>query len=409
MCVCEIDLDLRNTKLTQTQLLLFYNFDIDADYASFFGFEIDADCTRFSILEIDATISTGLETNTLSTNKSTKQKNKTFPILLKLISGTLREGANYENVYIESNDDCQQEKTNEKQTANIYKIPTLAETARKVARLENKKLDEKQYIAYEIIACTFLLGLVHDGSDPSTTLYKGLEGTMGRAKSMKGIVRRLKARGGQNQMVMFLTGPAGSGKSTAVTVAQQFCHDFCLSVGVIWGDTTFLFTAYTGAAASLFGGVTISSAAFLNKQKPLSLEDINEWQDVRILIIDEVSFMSDKHIVTLDNKLKLIGDRNKPFGGFSIVFAGDFRQLPPVGATEFELIYSSKSNQYWELCINVIIILDNAHRFKDDPLYGQMLKRFWDGDLTKSDRERINSRVIGQNGIILPSFSCEGK
>ena len=132
MCVCEIDLDLRNTKLTQTQLLLFYNFDIDADYASFFGFEIDADCTRFSILEIDATISTGLETNTLSTNKSTKQKNKTFPILLKLISGTLREGANYENVYIESNDDCQQEKTNEKQTANIYKIPTLAETARKL-------------------------------------------------------------------------------------------------------------------------------------------------------------------------------------------------------------------------------------------------------------------------------------
>ena len=329
--------------------------------------------------------------------------------MLKLISGTLREGANYENVYIESNDDCQYEKTNEKQTANIYKIPTLAETARKVARLENKKLDEKQYIAYEIIACTFLLGLVHDGSDPSTTLYKGLEETMGRAKSMKGIVRRLKARGGQNQMVMFLTGPAGSGKSTAVTVAQQFCHDFCLSVGVIWGDTTFLFTAYTGAAASLFGGVTISSAAFLNKQKPLSLEDINEWQEVRILIIDEVSFMSDKHIVTLDTKLKLIGDRNKPFGGFSIVFAGDFRQLPPVGATELELIYSSKSNQYWEICINVIIILDNAHRFKDDPLYGQMLKRFWDGDLTKSDRERINSRVIGQNGIILPSFSCEGK
>ena len=59
MCVCEIDLDLRNTKLTQTQLLLFYNFDIDADYASFFGFEIDADCTRFSILEIDARLALG--------------------------------------------------------------------------------------------------------------------------------------------------------------------------------------------------------------------------------------------------------------------------------------------------------------------------------------------------------------
>jgi hypothetical protein len=87
---------------------------------------------------------------------------------------------------------------------------------------------------------------------------------------------------------MFLTEPAGSGKRTAVKVAQQFCYDFCLAVGVIWSDQTFLFTAYTGAAASLFGGVTISKAAFLNQQQALSLNYKNEWQDVQILIVDEV-------------------------------------------------------------------------------------------------------------------------
>jgi hypothetical protein len=32
----------------------------------------------------------------------------------------------------------------------------------------------------------------------------------------------------------------------------------------MWSDKTFLFTAYTGLAASLFGGVTISKAAFIN-------------------------------------------------------------------------------------------------------------------------------------------------
>ncbi len=74
------------------------------------------------------------------------------------------------------------------------------------------------------------------------------------------IVHRLEARGGQSELIMFLTGPAGFGKSTAVKVAQQFYYDFCLAV-----DKTFLFTAYTGAAASLFGGVTISKAAFLNQ------------------------------------------------------------------------------------------------------------------------------------------------
>ncbi len=56
--------------------------------------------------------------------------------------------------------------THTHQNLNTHKIPTLHETARKVARLEKRKLDEKQYIAYEMIACTFLLGLVQDGNDP---------------------------------------------------------------------------------------------------------------------------------------------------------------------------------------------------------------------------------------------------
>ena len=91
---------------------------------------------------------------------------------------------------------------------------------------------------------------------------------------------------------MFLTRLAGSGKSTAIKVAQQLCYNFCFAVGIMWSDTTFLFTAYTGAAASLFGGITISKAAFLNQQKALILNNKNEWQDVRILIIDKISFMS---------------------------------------------------------------------------------------------------------------------
>ncbi len=79
-------------------------------------------------------------------------------------------------------------------------------------------------------------------------------------------------------MLMFLTGPAGSGKSSALMVAQQFCYEFSLSVGVMWSDKTFLFTAYIGSAASWFGGVTISKAAFINQNSALSLDDRNEWQ-----------------------------------------------------------------------------------------------------------------------------------
>ncbi len=164
-----------------------------------------------------------------------------------------------------------------------------------------------------MIACTFLLGLVHDGNNPNTTLYSCLGHTMGSTPTLNinYIVHRLEARGGQSQLIMFPTGPAGSGKSTAVKIAQQFCYDFCLAVGLMWSDQTFLFTAYTRAAASLFDGVTISKAAFLNQQKALSLNNKNEWQDVQILFVDEVSFMSDKILEALGVQLKEIGNRAK--------------------------------------------------------------------------------------------------
>ena len=120
-----------------------------------------------------------------------------------------------------------------------------------------------------MIACTFLLGLVNDGSDKNTKLGAYLQQTMEIATTAdaKDVIKKLKARGGRDQLLMFLTGPAGSGKSTSMKVAQHFCYEFCIAVGIMWSDKTFIFIAYTGSAASLFGGVTISKAAFLNQRK----------------------------------------------------------------------------------------------------------------------------------------------
>ena len=55
-----------------------------------------------------------------------------------------------------------------------------------------------------------------------------------------------------------------------------------------------------------------------------------------------------------------------------------------------------------------MIIVNSEHRFKEDPEYGQMLKRMWSGDLTKEEWMRINTRVLGTNGLELPP-EFEGK
>ncbi len=99
--------------------------------------------------------------------------------MLKLISGTLVGGIKYSDLYSDSNEDKDTSSTNSYVTINDkgndknnnqHKIPTLPKIALKVAKLEKTQLDEKQCIAYEMIACTFLLGLVNDGCDKNTKL-----------------------------------------------------------------------------------------------------------------------------------------------------------------------------------------------------------------------------------------------
>ena len=104
----------------------------------------------------------------------------------------------------------------------------------------------------------------------------------------------------------------------------------------------------------------------------------------------------------LYTKLKQIGNGNQPFGGFLIIFAGDFWQLDPVGSNDKELLFSSTSSGHWDNWINAIIILENNHRFKEDPQYGQMLKIMWNGELSIEDQKRINTRVVGYNGLEIP-------
>ncbi len=104
-------------------------------------------------------------------------------------------------------------------------------------------------------------------------------------------------------------------------------------------------------------------------------------------MIDEVSFMSDIILRTLNNKLMKIGNKMKSFSGFYIIFAGDFRQFKPICSKESDLMFSSLSPNLWKNNINAITFLDKEHCFKDVPDYGHMLKRMWNSDLTTEDQK----------------------
>jgi hypothetical protein len=125
--------------------------------------------------------------------------------MLKLISGSLVGGVKYSDLYIDSDKNEYTTSTsssvNESDKDHGKKkmkrnIPTLPQIARKVARLEKTQLDEKQYIAYEMIACTFLLGLLNDGSDKNTKLGGYLQQTMEIATTADAndVIKKIKSK-----------------------------------------------------------------------------------------------------------------------------------------------------------------------------------------------------------------------
>ncbi len=71
--------------------------------------------------------------------------------MLKLISGALVGWTNYCDVYM-AFDMGDNYRSRARTGENDITIPTPQEVARKIAHLEKTKLDEKQYITYEMIA-----------------------------------------------------------------------------------------------------------------------------------------------------------------------------------------------------------------------------------------------------------------
>lgn len=288
-------------------------------------------------------------------------------------------------------------------------IPTMSQIAIKVAEDSNVTLDRVQYAAYEIICSSFMLNMVNEGWYDKASEF-GVRDEEVQEQSVQSVMKRVKQNlidlGAEKQLLMFVTGPAGAGKSTAITVAQQFCYEFCISLGIKWNENTFMFTATTGCAAALFDGTTLHSVSFLNsKKKNITDAMMKPWKNVKLLIVDEISMSTDDMMNKLSDYLNhfrrcvdptshFISDK-MIFGGYSIIYSGDFRQIPPVGANDEQLLY--KARGLWENSLNVAVIFQDSHRFKEDQMYGDIMMRMWKGLATKDDIDIINGRLLGSS------------
>lgn len=137
---------------------------------------------------------------------------------------------------------------------------------------------------------------------------------------------------GQN---VFLTGPAGSGKTHLLNSYVQYLQGRRAPVAV---------TASTGIAATHLNGRTIHSWAGLGLASELNkteLKKVTRSKKVRdrightqTLIIDEISMLDAKRLDLVDQVCRAVRKSPLPFGGIQVVVSGDFFQLPPVSENE---------------------------------------------------------------------------
>ncbi|HMQ49513.1 MAG TPA: AAA family ATPase [Saprospiraceae bacterium] len=138
---------------------------------------------------------------------------------------------------------------------------------------------------------------------------------------------------------VFITGRAGTGKSTLLQLFRQTTRK---KIAVL---------APTGVAALNVKGQTIHSF-FRFPPKPLSRNEILKRRDRRLyqnldmLIIDEISMVRADLLDQMDYFLRINREKPQPFGGLQMVFFGDLFQLPPVVGSEaeamrFQMLYDS--------------------------------------------------------------------
>lgn len=131
---------------------------------------------------------------------------------------------------------------------------------------------------------------------------------------------------------LFVTGRAGTGKSTLLQVFRSTTKKRVVVL------------APTGIAALNVKGQTIHSffgfpPRLLNKNEIEKRKNYRIFQNIDMIIVDEISMVRADMIDNIDWFLRVNRGINQAFGGVQMIFFGDLFQLPPVVATPFEKQY----------------------------------------------------------------------
>ena len=199
-----------------------------------------------------------------------------------------------------------------------------------------------------------------------------------------------------DQQFIFLTGAAGTGKTTLL---ERVKNQLSLKKIVV---------APTGIAALNIGGTTINSAfrigfdtiPVITKSKDPRF--VKLLRNLELLIIDEVSMVRAPMLDAISQSLQIHRNSEEPFGGVHVLACGDRFQLPPIIKEseeriiyeKYDSVYFFDSHSFKEMKAINFFGLTESFRQEEDQKFCELLNNIRIGKDLEPTISQINSNCF---------------
>ena len=185
------------------------------------------------------------------------------------------------------------------------------------------------------------------------------------------------------QHFVYLTGAAGTGKTTLI----ERVKDECLLKKMV--------VAPTGVAALNIGGSTINSAFRIGLDTFPVIQESKDprfkklLKNLELLIIDEISMVRAPMLDAISETLQIHRNSSKPFGGIHVLACGDLFQLPPV-------VKENEESAIFERYGSVYFFSADNFQAIEKPLFFELVSSFRQQD-DKEFYNLLNNVRLGKN------------
>jgi ATP-dependent DNA helicase PIF1 len=197
---------------------------------------------------------------------------------------------------------------------------------------------------------------------------------------------------------ILMTGPGGTGKSFVIKHIKTALEDEEKNVTI---------TAMTGAAAVLISGRTLHSTLGIglgkaNVKTLLNKTNAKLWRDIDVLIIDEISMLSDVLLDKIEELARHCRKNRSPFGKIQLILSGDFLQLPTI---QDDFCFKASC---WEKLKLKVFVMSEIQR-QSEIAFQHVLNKARFGNINKEDILYLTSggSAASKEGVIPTKILCK--